>query len=216
MKKKLFSFKLEEVSTHETARTLQIRDRNTEVQPVSSEFLLFTTLRFLSFALISGAWEKHEQEKVSKGYLNGLVIDERINGLRSSLVVCFIHLYTELGPTECIGENITNKPRKSFHYNPKITPCCFTSIVLQIVWRQHMFQDKLALPGRTLCHSGMSSKENWKLLNFKLTKQPFSCKKIRRVRYKSLSWFSCGSSILVELEFGVWKEDSVGPACTFL
>ena len=166
MKKKLFSFKLEEVSTHETARMLQIPDRNTEVQPVlgvfyvSSEFLLFTISRFLSFALISGAWEKHEQKKVSKGYLNGLVIDERINGLRSSLVVCFIHLYTELGPTECIGENITNKPSKSFHYNPKITPCCFTSIVLQIVWRQHMFQDKLALPGRTLCHSGMSSKQN--------------------------------------------------------
>ena len=195
MKKKLFSFKLEEVSTHETARTLQIQDRNTEFQPVLgvfyviSEFLLFTILLFLSFAVILGAWEKHEQEKVSKGYLNGLVIDERINGLRSSLVVCFIHLYTELGPTECIGENITNKPRKSFHYNPKITPCCFTSIVLQIVWRQHMFQDKLALPGRTLCHSGMSSKQNWKLLNLKLTKQHFSCKKTRRVRYKSLSWF---------------------------
>jgi len=150
---------------------------------------VFTILLFLSFAVIPGAWEKHEQEKLSKGYLNGLVIDERINGLRSSLVVCFIHLYTELGPTECIEENITNKPSESFHYNPKITPCCFTSIVLQIVWRQHMFQDKLVLPGRTLCHSGMSSKQNWK--------------KTRRVRYKSLSWFSCGSSILVELEFGV-------------
>lgn len=49
VKKKLFSFKLEEVSTHETAPTLQIRDRDTEVQPVLGVFYVIFSVHYITF-----------------------------------------------------------------------------------------------------------------------------------------------------------------------